>query len=206
MDGVLIDSEPLWQEAGKETLQHFGISLTDEQYHTSTGLRTEEWVDHWFGYFGIDRVHAPEAVRIIIRTAIEKIGRHGTALPGVNEILDYFEAKQFRIGLATSSPMDLVDVVVDKLGIRNRFNAFCSAEFLTYGKPHPQVFLDCAAALSTAPPSCIVFEDSFNGMIAAKAARMNCVVVPAGAQYDQPRWGAADRKLKNLAAYIQPDN
>jgi len=201
MDGVLIDSEPLWQEAGKETLNHYGITLTDDQYHTSTGLRTEEWVDHWFRYFGIDQVHAPEAVRIIIQTAIDKIGKQGTAMPGVTEILDYFSEKNYRIGLATSSPLALVDVVVDKLTIRNRFHHFSSAEFLPYGKPHPQVFLDCATALQTPPSSCIVFEDSYNGMIAAKAARMKCVVVPAANQFEQLRWGAADLKLKTLVEY-----
>ncbi len=55
MDGLLIDSEPLWEEAGKETLAQFGVSLTDEQYHFSTGLRTREWVDWWFTWFNIDK-------------------------------------------------------------------------------------------------------------------------------------------------------
>lgn len=103
MDGLLIDSEPLWQEAGKETLAQFDILLSDEQYHSSTGLRTEEWVDHWFRHFGIPAIEAPAAIDVIIKKAIEKIGSNGLALPGVSHILDFFHDRQFKVGLATSS-------------------------------------------------------------------------------------------------------
>ncbi|MBI3140015.1 MAG: hexitol phosphatase HxpB [Sphingobacteriales bacterium] len=203
MDGLLIDSEPLWQEAGIETLAGFGISLTLEQYHTSTGLRTEEWVAHWFRIYKVSPEHAPEAVETIIRKAIEKIGRDGVALPGAADILDFFNQPPFKTGLATSSPMSLVDVVVDKLKIRDRFQVFTSAECLPYGKPHPQVFLECAAALEVLPEECIIFEDSFNGMIAAKAAKMKCVLVPAKEQLTHPRWSAADLVLASLLDFSE---
>jgi sugar-phosphatase len=78
-----------------------------------------------------------------------------------------------------------------------------SAENLPLGKPHPQVYLDCAKALGASPLECIAFEDSFNGMIAAKAARMRCVVVPAPDQQNQPRWNAADLKLTSLADFSE---
>lgn len=97
--------------------------------------------------------------------------------------------------------MSLVDVVVDKLDIRHYFKVMSSAEHLPFGKPHPQVFLDCAAGLDVLPEECIVFEDSFNGMIAAKAAKMKCVVVPARDQFSQPRWSAADLKLTTLEEF-----
>lgn len=201
MDGLLIDSEPLWQEAGIETLAGFGISLTLDQYHTSTGLRTEEWVAHWFRIFQVSAEHAPEAVQTIIRKAIEKIGKDGVALPGAAEVLRFFNQHSFKAGLATSSPMSLVDVVVDKLQIRDLFQVFTSAEHLPYGKPHPQVFLECAASLDVLPEECIVFEDSFNGMIAAKAAKMKCVVIPEAGQSAHPKWGAADLRLNSLLEF-----
>jgi len=201
MDGLLIDSEPLWQEAGIETLSGFGIRLTLEQYHTSTGLRTAEWVAHWFRQYAVSQDHAPEAIDTIIRKAIEKIAAEGVALPGASEILEFFRKNNFIIGLATSSPMSLVDVVVDKLAIRNYFQVMSSAENLPYGKPHPQVFLNCAGSLGVLPEECIVFEDSFNGMIAAKAAKMKCVVVPARELFSHPRWSAADLKLTTLETF-----
>ncbi len=198
MDGLLIDSEPLWQEAGIEALYPFGIRLSLEQYHSSTGLRTREWVDHWFRQYQVDAVHAPVTITKIESDAIEKIRQRGEPMPGVRHALNFFRSEGYQIGLASSSPMQLIDVVVDKLGIRNYLDAISSAGELAYGKPHPQVFINCAEALDTAPFHCICFEDSFNGMIAAKAAKMKCVVVPAADQYQLARWGAADLKLSSL--------
>lgn len=198
MDGLLIDSEPLWEEAGKETLALFDVSLTDEQYHFSTGLRTKEWVDWWFSWFNIDKKHALTAELTIVQKAIDKIGARGIAMPGVEYAFQFFREKGFKIGLATSSPLALVKVVAEKLKINDYLQAIASAEELTYGKPHPQVYLDCARALEVSPLECICFEDSFNGMIAVKAARMKCIVIPAPHQQQQTRWDAADKKLSSL--------
>ncbi len=198
MDGLLIDSEPFWQEAGSETLQEFGVELTDEQYHSSTGLRTEEWIEHWFNHFHLSMEQAPAAIDTIIQKAIEKIDARGEIFSGVDSIISFFKEKEFKIAIATSSPLSLVEVVLKKLNPDFSFDAITSAEKLPFGKPHPQVYLDCASALNINPSNCIAFEDSFNGMIAAKAAKMKCVVVPAASAYDHPKWGAADLKIKNL--------
>lgn len=201
MDGLLIDSEPLWSEAGKETLEQFGKILTEDQYNSSTGLRTEEWIEHWFSHFKIDRQHSPGAVQTIIQKAIDKIGLFGEPLPGVQEIIGFFRDRNFRVGLATSSPLSLANVVIKKLGLKNAFDSIASAGELPFGKPHPQVYLNCAAQLNSHPVNCIAFEDSFYGMIAAKAARMKCVVVPAEKDFDSPKWNAADLKLISLADF-----
>ncbi len=198
MDGLLIDSEPLWQEAGTELLNQFDLSLTNEQYHSSTGLRTPEWIDYWFTHFGISKSNAKESIAITEEKAINKIKDSGMALPGVDYIMRFFKERGFRIGLASSSPMRLIDMVVDKLNISPFLHATVSAEALAYGKPHPQVFINCAEALAVQPSQCIVFEDSFNGLIAAKAAKMKCVVIPQGASFENKQWGAADLKLKSL--------
>jgi len=198
MDGLLIDSEPLWQEAGMELLKQHDISLTDEQYHNTTGLRTPEWIDHWFGEFNIDKAYSPEAISSIHQLAISKIGQKGIAMPGIEHIMQFFKERNFKIGLASSSPMELINVVTQKLGIGKYLSASVSADHLPYGKPHPQVFLDCAEALNVYPGQCIVFEDSFNGMIAAKAARMKCVVVPAPGYFNLDKWAAADLKIESL--------
>jgi HAD superfamily hydrolase (TIGR01509 family) len=198
MDGLLIDSEPCWQEAGMETLQQFNVTLSPIQYHHTTGLRTPEWLDYWFGFFDIPKDRIPEATAALHRNVIEKIRLHAAPLPGVHHILRFFKERSFRIGLATSSPLSLVDVVVDKLGIADYLEAVASAEHLPFGKPHPQVYMDCAQALSVNPLQCIAFEDSFNGLIAARAARMKCVAIPVQDQYPLPKWGAADLKLNSL--------
>lgn len=201
MDGLLIDSEPYWQEAGIETLAQYGVQLTTTQYHTSTGLRTIEWIDHWFRYFGVDLKNAPDAIQQIEASAIEKIRLSANPMPGVEHIINFFLQKNYKIGLASSSPMKMINVVVDKLGIRPYLHTISSAGELPFGKPHPQVFINCAEELDTAAFHCICFEDSFNGMIAAKAAKMKCVVVPAPEQYAHQQWGSADLKLRSLANF-----
>jgi mannitol-1-/sugar-/sorbitol-6-/2-deoxyglucose-6-phosphatase len=201
MDGLLIDSEPLWKEAGKETLLQYGKELSDEQYHSSTGLRTEEWIEHWFHHFSIDMKHAPAAIDTIITKTIDKIDQQGQPFPGIDAIIEFCKQKNFLLGLATSSPMSLVNVVLQKLQLKTVFDSIASAEGLPYGKPHPQVYINCADQLRCAPLHCIAFEDSFNGMIAAKAAKMKCVVIPAPSDYDHPKWNAADLKLKGLSGF-----
>lgn len=198
MDGLLIDSEPLWEAAGAETLERFNIKLSPEQYQHSTGLRTQEWIKYWFTYFGIDQKFGEEAISIIIKTAISKIRDHGIVMPGVNEIFSFLKDRNYKIGLATSSPMSLIDVVTEKLNIRHYLSAATSAEELQYGKPHPEVYLTCARELNSPPVQCVCFEDSFNGMIAAKAARMKCIVVPAENFRQQKKWNAADLQLASL--------
>jgi sugar-phosphatase len=201
MDGLLIDSEPLWQEAGKATLLDLGYTLTTEQYHTSTGLRTEEWIAHWFHHFKIDHKLAPTAIDKILKKAIENIVERGIMFPGAEDLLLVCRKKGLKVGLATSSPMEVVDAALGKFSLTDCFDIISSAGTLPYGKPHPQVYLQCAEQLEVSPLECLAFEDSFNGMIAAKAARMKCVVVPSVSDYDHPKWAAADLKLKTLSEF-----
>ncbi|MEO5685198.1 MAG: hexitol phosphatase HxpB [Chitinophagaceae bacterium] len=198
MDGLLIDSEPLWEEAGRETLNLFNITLTPAQYHSSTGLRSSEWIEHWFRHFNISMEHAAAAESTIVRMAIASIVAKAAPMPGVVHIFNFFKQRNFKMGVASSSPIELINLVIKKLQLDGMVTARSSAEHLSNGKPHPQVFLDCAALLQSSPAECICFEDSFNGMIAAKAARMKCVVVPAHNHQQEGRWAAADLKLSSL--------
>ncbi len=198
MDGLLIDSEPLWMEAGKEVMGQYGKQLTPAQYITTTGLRTREWLEYWFRFFKIPTVTIENAEKQILELIIEKIEAKGKALPGVDYIFQYFQSKQFKIGLATSSPLQLADVVIEKLGIGKYLQTITSAEALSFGKPHPQVYMQCAEELGSDTLTCLCFEDSYNGMISAKAAKMKCVVIPAHDQKQRACWGAADLKISSL--------
>lgn len=198
MDGLLIDSEPLWEEATEEVFKQYNVTLSHQQYLSSTGLRTKEFVQWWFGHFQIADEHLAKAEADVIASVLEKVKLKGLKMPGVDHIFKLFFEYGFKMGVASSSPMNLIDLVVDKLEIKPYLSAIVSAESLEYGKPHPQVYLNCADALGADPANCVCFEDSFNGMIAAKAARMKCVIVPAPAQQKQERWAAADLKLSSL--------
>ncbi|MBX2930460.1 MAG: hexitol phosphatase HxpB [Chitinophagaceae bacterium] len=203
MDGLLIDSEPLWNKAATTVFKQYGIKLSDEQYNATTGLRTREFVQWWFRQFNIGDEELAKAEKNIIQLVIENVQQNPVIMPGVHYIIDFFHQKKFKIGLATSSPQELIDIIVELTGIKKYLHTTTSAENYAYGKPHPQVYLDCAEQLKSHPHECICFEDSFNGMIAAKAARMTCVVVPHHSQLKDNRWGAADLKLSSLQNFGQ---
>lgn len=205
MDGLLIDSEPLWYEAAQECLTKFDITIAEEQYVETTGLRTKEFLQHWFGVYNIDLVHIPTAEKEITDLVISKVIDTGTMMEGVVETMELVRQSSLKVGLASSSPLALINAVLDKTKMQHYFSAKCSAEFLPFGKPNPQVFINCAIALGSPPSACVCFEDSFNGMIAAKAARMKCIVVPHPDQFHQERWNIADLRLNSLRALTAKD-
>ena len=198
MDGLLIDSEPLWNEAAAAIFSNYNILLTPQQYSTTTGMRTREFVQSWFSFFNIPAIDANKAEEEIINKVIALTIAKGKAMPGLEHIFNFFINRGFKIGLASSSPMSLINVVVDLLQIRTHLNAITSAAKLIYGKPHPEVYLLAAAEMNAHPLECICFEDSFPGMIAAKAAAMKCVVVPDFKTGKELKWHAADLKISSL--------
>ena len=199
MDGLLIDSEPLWFEAATEIMQNFGIVLSQEEYNTSTGLRTKEFLHYWFTYFQKDLTNLAEIEKNITELVISKVITKGDAMNGVNHAIQLVQSLGLKIGLASSSPIKLINTVVEKINLKNIFSISTSAEHLPFGKPHPEVFLQCAEKLNSHPIECVCIEDSFNGMIAAKAGRMKCIIVPTPLQFDDNRWHAADLKLNDLS-------
>ena len=198
IDGLLINSEPLWNQAAAEIFRQYGIILTEEQYALTTGLRSKEFVTHWLIQHKIPSTEFDRVEEKIVNLALSLIDKGATLMPGVEHIFQFFLKRDFKIGLATSSPVELIEWVKDKLGIRSFIHASSSAHHLPYAKPHPQVYLDCAAAMHVSPLACICFEDSVYGMTAAKAARMTCVVVPSAEHSKLPHWGLADLKLSSL--------
>jgi sugar-phosphatase len=178
-----------------------GVSLTSELSSQTTGLRTVEVVDYWHDYFKWNGKSREQVTTEIIDAVTAKILAQGKAMDGLHYILDYFRGKDFKIGLASSSPMRLIQSALDHLDIQPYFHAIYSAEFEPYGKPHPAVYLACAKALNSNPLHCLAFEDSVTGMIAAKAARMKTVVVPEAHKRTDTRYALADLKLDSLLEF-----
>ncbi len=198
MDGLLIDSEPLWTEAATEVFAYYGKKMSVADFASTTGLRTIEFVSWWLRDYTFDSAKLEKVSEKITDLVIEKIRLKGVAMPGLEYILDFFRQRNFKIGLATSSPLSVAHAVINLLNIEKYIQAMTSAEKLHHGKPHPQVYLDCASALQSSPLDCVCFEDSVNGLIAAKAARMKCVVVPAYSQQKDEKWSIADLKISSL--------
>lgn len=201
MDGLLIDSEPIWEKATNKVFESLNIKLSPEQYHVTTGLRTNEFLQHWFSFFKIDESHLLKTEDEIVDLVIEEVKATKPILAGVNYIIDFFKKRNFKVGLATSSPPNLIDAVLKTFDLENSFDAIASANFCNYGKPNPEVYLYCAKLLNVNPANCLCFEDSVNGMIAAKAAKMKCVVVPYPTQAKDTRWSLANLQLSSLVNF-----
>lgn len=199
MDGLLIDSEPLWDRAEHEVLSELGVDFTRRHELPDTrGLRIDLVVDLWYGqqpWSGPDRAAVVE--RMIARV-ISLVEQTRPLLPGVREAVALCKAQGLKVGLASASPLYMLEKVLTMFDLREQFDALASADTLAYSKPHPQVYLNCAAALDVDPLFCVALEDSVNGMIASKAARMRSIVVPAPESQLDPRFALADVKLPSL--------
>jgi mannitol-1-/sugar-/sorbitol-6-/2-deoxyglucose-6-phosphatase len=203
MDGLLIDSEPLWYEAMQEVFDKQGVSLTKELASKTTGLRTIEVVSYWHRYFDWKNLSQEAIADEIVDRVIEKIISSATIMPGTHEILTLFRNKGVKMGLASSSPMRLIKASLQRFQLEAYFDGLYSAEKEDYGKPHPAVYLSCAEELGSSPLSCLAFEDSINGMIAAKAARMKVVVVPEPHNSTNPKYLLADLQLSSLSDFTE---
>lgn len=203
MDGVLIDSEPLWRKAMIKGFNDIGVNFTEEDCRKTTGMRFKEVVNHWFLHHNIEHTHPDELDKSVINHLIELIKAEGKPMAGAIELLQHLKNKNYPIGLATSSSHALVDVVLHKISTHSFFKSVVSAEFLQYGKPHPEVFLKCAEELGVDPKHCVVIEDSVNGVIAGKAAQMKVVAVPDSEHKNNNKYVIADYKANTLNDIIK---
>ena len=202
MDGVIIDSEPLWRRAMIQSFTEIGIPFSDEHCRITTGLRFKEVAEFWFSKHGINHISVDEFDELVINRLCALIAKEGKTMKGVMEALTFLKSKGLKIGIGTSSNTKLMNTVVDVLDIRQYFNELCSAEYMQYGKPHPQVYLTCAEKLGVNPLQCLVIEDSINGIIAGKAAQMKVLAIPEDINKNNPKFSIADYSVSSLLEVI----
>ncbi|MEI6508107.1 MAG: hexitol phosphatase HxpB [Bacteroidota bacterium] len=202
MDGLLIDSEPFWKIAEKKVFGELGLNLNDDLLRQVMGFRLSEVVVHWYQYQPWPNPDFKKTENDVLEYVKKIILENAKPLPGVYEVLEKLKSENYKMAVASSSAMSLIEAVVDKLDIRNYFDVLWSAEFEPFGKPHPGIFITTAQKLNVEAKDCIVFEDSINGVISAKAARMKCIAVPEEATFNDKRFAIADVKLKSLLEYI----
>lgn len=201
MDGILINSEPLWRQAVIKVFNSLGIDFNEAMCLKTVGYRIDEVVAYWRKHFDLGQENDTIIANHIIDELIFSINQSGKEMPGVHFILDFFASKKIKTGLATSSAYRIIDAVMKKLNIAEYFEAIHSAEHEVYGKPHPAVYLHAAGKLNTEPMHCLAFEDSFNGILSAKAARMKCVAVPESHNYFDNRFIISDLRIHSLTEF-----
>lgn len=202
MDGVIIDSEPLWRKAMVLSFTEIGIPFTENDCRITTGMRFNEVAKYWFNKFNVTNVSVADFNNLVIDRMCALIKTDGKLMPGVARLLESLKQQKILIAIGTSSSNLLMKTVITELKIESYFNTLCSAEFLEFGKPHPEVFINCAKNLNVNSSECLVIEDSINGLIAAKAAQMKVLVVPDTENWSNPKFVLADYKIKSLSDFI----
>lgn len=196
MDGVLIDSEPLWHQAEQQILGGLGVDFTKPPLLQSTGLTTASVIAHWYQHQPWP-VHTPQqVVQQIVQFVADGVTQGGVAKPGLPALLAQLQQSDVKLAVATNSPKVLLNATLNRLNIAHYFQAYCHIELVKHGKPAPEIYLLAAAKLGVAPQHCLVFEDSFAGVTAAKAAGMTVVAIPAEHEWHQRKFDIADHKIR----------
>lgn len=203
MDGVLIDSEPLWKIAMEKTFREVGSNLTKTDFQQTVGLRLDEVIHYWFEHKAWKNVTPAEVEQRIVAQMVNLIQENGEPLIGVIDTLHYFKQQGFKIGLATSSYLELINTVLRTLEIEDCFDLTHSAENEENGKPHPAVYLTVAKQLGVAPRKCLVIEDSLNGIISGKAARMTVICIPEKTHLVEPKLVIADYQYETMTHLLE---
>ncbi|HEX5137346.1 MAG TPA: HAD family phosphatase [Planctomycetota bacterium] len=173
LDGILVDSEPLWSEAIVETLALSGARYRPETEPLHRGMKMGELVPFLLREHACAAEPAVFAERLLA-TLLARFEDRLQPLPGAERALGLARAKG-KIALASGSPLAVIRRVLERFGWR--FDAVCSSDEVARGKPMPDVFLLAAERLGAAPGDCVAIEDSANGIAAAKAAGMRVIAV-----------------------------
>jgi HAD superfamily hydrolase (TIGR01509 family) len=199
MDGLLIDTEPVWRTAEKEVFANLGIELTEADLLDSTGVRIDELAAV---RLPLDGPRPAEVADRITNHVVDYVSRAGEPMPGVPEAIALFGRSGLRLAIASSSPKRLIDAVCTRL--RLDIDVRCSALDEAHGKPAPDVYLAAARRLGLSPARCLAVEDSPAGVVSAKAAGMTCVAVPDPLLTGDPRYRRADLVLSSLTELTEP--
>lgn len=176
MDGTLSDTEPLHQLAYQQWMARFNVDFSEQDYRQFLGA-----TDRVICETLIDTHKLPVSAEQMMlekeELVLDLLRRQATPRPGVTAVLAAAQRYKLKMAVASSSALATIELVLDTLQIRHLFDRLASGEEVERSKPAPDVFLLAAKRLGVAPESCLVIEDSINGIMAAKAAGMKCLAV-----------------------------
>ena len=193
MDGLLIDSEPIWRKIESKIYNKLGAPVTEKMCAQTMGIRLDEAVEYWFEKYPWG--NAPtlkEVENEIVAKVIEYAQHHGEPKEGAFKVINLVKNLGCKIAIASSSPIKLIDAVIKRLNLESVVDVKHSAFDEKRGKPAPDVYLTTAKKLGIDPEECVAFEDSVNGVLSAKAAGMKCIAVPDPLQEGDKGFEEAD--------------
>jgi mannitol-1-/sugar-/sorbitol-6-/2-deoxyglucose-6-phosphatase len=198
IDGVLIDTEPVWRDVEIEVFGSLGLHLTEADCRETMGLRVDEVVGLWHERRPWTGTPVDAVVGRIVSGVIDHVGRHGVATEGARAAMETVRRHRLLCAVASSSPSALISAVMDRLDIATLVDVITSAAGESRGKPAPDVYLRTASALGVPPDGCLAIEDSVNGVLSARAAGMPCIAIPDRSTSPDPRLDAATLRLDSL--------
>jgi HAD superfamily hydrolase (TIGR01509 family) len=176
LDGVLVDSEAVWDEVRRRFVEENGGHWHDDAQRDMMGMSSVEWSRYVHDRLGVPM--EPEQISVAVADLVADLYREDLPLlPGAVESVRALAA-EWPLGLATSSNRHVIDLVLDQAGIAADFRATVSSEEVGAGKPAPDVYLEAARRLDVDPSTCVAIEDSTNGIRSAHAAAMTVIAVP----------------------------
>ena len=176
LDGLLIQSEEVWDDARERFVRERGGRYDDEIQRAMMGMSSTEWSRFLHEHAGVP--DAPEQINAeVARRMLDAYREHLPLIPGAVGAVRRL-ADRFTLGLASSSNREIIDEVLDVAGLTPFFAATVSSEEVEHGKPAPDVYLEAARRLWLEPAACTAIEDSHGGIRSAKAAGMRVVAIP----------------------------
>jgi len=176
LDGVLIDSEPVWEEVRRQVVaEHGGQWATDTQQRLM-GMSTGEWASYLSTGLGV-KLPPDQVAELVITQMQDRYRAHLPLMPGAVTAVRQLAA-HWPLGLASSAPLTLIDTVLNASALKPCFAATMSTEQVKAGKPAPDIYLAVAAKLGRDPANCAAVEDSANGLRSAAAAGCQVIAVP----------------------------
>ncbi len=162
------------------------------------GLRIDDAVRHWWDRSPWKGMPPSAVERAVTARVAELVTERGEPMPGALEAVALCASRSLPAAVCSGSYAVVIAAALDRLGIGSTITTWHSAEWEPLGKPHPGAYLSTAAKLGVDPRNCLAVEDSFNGAVSAKAARMRVVAVPEPSAFGSPRWGLCDAVLPSL--------
>ncbi|MDL5512462.1 HAD-IA family hydrolase [Arenibacter sp. M-2] len=172
MDGVIIDTELIWKQAEKEVFSSLGAKVIEEYSKETQSMTTSEVTQFWYKKFSWSNIGLREVEQMVVSRVVELIESEECLIDRVKIFIERLKSKNYKIGLATNSPFAITPQVLKRLDVAHLFDTVSSAEFEERGKPDPAIYYTTAKKLGVDPKDCLVIEDSYSGMLAAKKAGM----------------------------------
>jgi len=177
LDGVLADSEPWWNQIDTQLLAEHGINYRGEYHRNVLGVSYRLAVDFYKNAF-----HIPASVEELMRRrgeiAIDFFATRVGLFPSAKTTLEQLREMRLHLGVATSSVSASARPFLERTGIRSFFEVVLTGDEVQRGKPDPDIYLEIAKRLGMPAETCLVIEDAFAGVAAAKAAKMRVAAIP----------------------------